>query len=100
MQFHDLSPEILKRIFEFLEFHERIRIERVSKDWKNLCWNWAWLDCQDLRFSRKDLFLTEDWKDSDEINRKIEELNVVQTTITRQLIKERNCPKFECKLFM
>uniref|UniRef100_A0A1I8BBV1 F-box domain-containing protein n=1 Tax=Meloidogyne hapla TaxID=6305 RepID=A0A1I8BBV1_MELHA len=96
MVLQDLPPEILKQIFDLLNFHERIKIERVCKDWKDLCWNWAWLDCKDLRFSREDLLLCEDWKNKEEINDKIKKLDEAQTNITQQLIKEyktihRNC---------
>nr|CAD2149154.1 unnamed protein product [Meloidogyne enterolobii] len=44
MELQDLPPEILKYIFDFLTFNEKIKIERVCKEWKDLCWNFAWLD--------------------------------------------------------
>nr|CAD2180465.1 unnamed protein product [Meloidogyne enterolobii] len=55
MQLQDLPPEILKYIFDFLNFNEKIKIERVCKEWKDLCWNFAWLDCKDLIFVYEDL---------------------------------------------
>nr|CAD2194392.1 unnamed protein product [Meloidogyne enterolobii] len=52
MQLQDLPPEILKYIFDFLTFNEKIKIERVCKEWKDLCWNFAWLDFDKRRPSR------------------------------------------------
>ncbi|KAL7071287.1 hypothetical protein ACQ4LE_009277 [Meloidogyne hapla] len=76
MQFQDLPPEILKLIFDFLNFKEKIKIERVCKEWKNLCWNLAWVDFKDLILAKEDLLLCEELENTKkEINQKIIKLN-------------------------
>nr|CAD2191570.1 unnamed protein product [Meloidogyne enterolobii] len=67
MQFQYLPPEILKYIFDFFTFNEKIKIERVCKEWKDLCWNFAWLDCKDLIFVYEDLLLFKNFKNTREL---------------------------------
>nr|CAD2177764.1 unnamed protein product [Meloidogyne enterolobii] len=67
MQLQNLPPEILKYIFDFLTFNEKIKIERVCKEWKDLCWKFAWVDFKDLIFDHEDLLLYKNFKNTKEL---------------------------------
>uniref|UniRef100_A0A1I8B5C8 F-box domain-containing protein n=1 Tax=Meloidogyne hapla TaxID=6305 RepID=A0A1I8B5C8_MELHA len=72
---NSINP-LRKLIFDFLNFKEKIKIERVCKEWKNLCWNLAWVDFKDLILAKEDLLLCEELENTKkEINQKIIKLN-------------------------
>ncbi|CAK5053738.1 unnamed protein product [Meloidogyne enterolobii] len=79
MQLQDLPPEILKYIFDFLTLNEKIKIERVCKDWRSLCWKFAWVDFKDLIFDYEDLLLYKNFKNTKElINKGLEGIESVK----------------------
>ncbi|CAK5081274.1 unnamed protein product [Meloidogyne enterolobii] len=89
MQLQDLPPEILKYIFDFLTFNEKIKIERVCKEWKDLCWNFAWLDCKNLIFVYEDLLLFKNFKNTKElINKSMEGLSFKEIIWTPRRLDE------------
>nr|CAD2199468.1 unnamed protein product [Meloidogyne enterolobii] len=95
MQLQDLPPEILKYIFDFLTFNEKIKIERVCKEWKDLCWNFAWLDCKNLIFVYEDLLLYKNFKNTRElIDKEMEGLSFKEIIWTPRKLDEHK--KFLC----